>query len=52
MSVAQYVLLAWFAFSAFTLVSSVGKPRKPLEPQVAAFGVLITAVLAGLVVLA
>lgn len=52
MNTAKYILLAWFAFSAFITVSTVGKPRKPLEPLTAALSLVIFGGIAFLVVIA
>lgn len=48
----QYVLIAWFIYAALTVVASVGKPREPIAPDVAAVSLIITVGLVWLVVLA
>lgn len=42
MSGFDWFLLAWWLFGILMLVSTIGKPRKPLEPSVAVCTILIT----------
>lgn len=46
----QWVLVAWLAFSALTLVFSIGRERKPLTPGAAVISLLILGALTALVV--
>lgn len=41
----DYFLIAWLTLGAFLTISTTGKPRKPIEPLVAAISTLITAAL-------
>jgi hypothetical protein len=52
MSIPKYVLLAWLALSSVVGVVKIGKPVKVTTPGVAAIGLVITATLAWLVVIA
>ena len=48
----KIVLLAFYAAGILVTISTIGKPRKPMEPGAAAIAVLITGALAWLVVIA
>jgi hypothetical protein len=52
MSVYKYILLGWYMLSALLMVSSIGKPRKPIMGGAAAVGLVILGGIATLVVLA
>ena len=52
LNIPTYILLAWFAVSVLVTVSTIGKPRKPLDPGIAAASLVITGVLAFLAVIA
>lgn len=46
----DYLLVAWFALSAFLTIALIGKPRTPTEPLAGAIAVAIqTALIVGLV---
>ena len=52
MSIAKYVLLAYYAIAALLIVSSIGKPKTPTTPAVAAASLVLMGALCWLVVLA
>ncbi len=52
MNIALYVIAALEAFSTLFTVSTVGKPRKTIEPAGAAGVVVVNAVIVTLLVLA
>lgn len=44
LSTALYFIAGFMAFGAFSSIQMIGKPRKPMEPSVAAETVAINAV--------
>lgn len=50
MSWQQWVLIAYLALGAVLAVARVGKPRPPIDSEVAAIAVVVCALLIGLVV--
>ena len=50
MSWQQWVLVAWDALGALTTVSSIGKPRKPIDPDLAVVMIVVQVGLIALVV--
>jgi len=52
MSIAKYVLLAWYAINVLMTVAAIGKPKQPITPGVAAISLFIFGGLCWLVVIA
>lgn len=38
----DYFLIAWLAFGSLSMIATVGKPRRPIEPMTAAIAAVIT----------
>lgn len=52
MSIALYIIAGWIAFSSLVIVSSVGKPRKPVTGGTAALVVALCAIEVAILVIA
>lgn len=52
MNIWTWIALAWIALGAIVTVSTVGKPRKVITPEVAAGSLVFTGLFAWCVVLA
>lgn len=51
MNAYKIALLAMYVVSALVMVSTIGKPRKPLTPGTAAVSLVVTGIMSALVVL-
>ena len=49
MNWSDWVLVGWLLLGAVSVVSVVGKPRKPLAPEVAAWVVIFNAALIAMI---